>query len=58
MWKKCSEDRLIRDVDLDWLTETAVLVGSPQTFLQCRALGWDSGRYEAWLAKTFMALAS
>ncbi len=56
MWKTCSDDRLIRNVDLVWLTETTLLVASPQTFLQCRALGWDLDRYEAWLAKTFTAL--
>jgi AcrR family transcriptional regulator len=57
MWSRCSDDRLVRNVDLTWLTQTTLVISSPQTFLHCRALGWGLEEYEAWLVKTYTSLA-
>jgi AcrR family transcriptional regulator len=48
---------LAADVDLDWLCDTAGVLGHANTYLLIReTLGWTSGQYRTWLATTWERL--
>lgn len=57
-WATAAADGLLPDhVDLPWLTDTAALLGSADTFvLGTRLLHWTPDEYERWLLTTWKAM--
>lgn len=57
-WAAAASDGLLpNNVDAHWLTDTAALLGSADTFLLgTRLLHWTPGDYEHWLLMTWKAL--
>jgi AcrR family transcriptional regulator len=59
-WTRMAEDGLLpAGADVEWLGDTASLLGSPHTYLlMTQTLGWDFGAYEKWLRTTWTRLAA
>ncbi|HEY5358662.1 MAG TPA: helix-turn-helix domain-containing protein [Streptosporangiaceae bacterium] len=59
-WTTAAADGLLGPgADVDWLAQTAALVGAAQTYLlAARTLGWDPDAYERWLILTWHRLAA
>ncbi len=57
-WTTAASDGLLPDhIDLQWLTDTAALLGSADTFLLAtRILHWTAEDFERWLLTTWRAM--
>lgn len=57
-WTTAASDGLLPDhIDLQWLTDTAALLGSADTFLLAtRILHWTPDDFERWLLATWRAM--
>ena len=57
-WTQAAADGLLpAGVDLDWLADTAGILGSADTYLHiCRTLSWTADAYEQWLLTTWRRL--
>ena len=59
-WHRMSDDGLLPpSTDLEWLTETATLVGHAETYLLIvKTTGWSNDAYRDWLITTWHRLAA
>ncbi len=59
-WSRLREDGLMHpDCDLEWVTATCGLLGSPETYLHMtRTTGWSPAEYERWRYRTWRHLAT
>jgi AcrR family transcriptional regulator len=58
-WAAMARDGLLaQDADLDWLTDSAAILGAAETYLlTTRLTSWDLDAYQAWLADGLTRLA-
>lgn len=58
-WTTAAHDGLLPPgADVDWLADTAALLGAAETYLLAtRTLRWDADRYEQWILATWRRLA-
>lgn len=55
--RMASDDLLAPDADLDWLIDTAAVLGGADTYvLVSRMFGWDLDTYQRWLETTLKRL--
>ena len=59
-WTRMSDDGLLDPkTDLDWLIDTATLLGAAETYLLItRMIGWDLDTYQDWLVTSMTRLAA
>jgi AcrR family transcriptional regulator len=59
-WTRMSDDGLLDPkTDLDWLIDTATLLGAAETYLLItRMIGWDLDIYQDWLVTSMTRLAA
>jgi len=59
-WSRMASDGLLDPaVDLDWLIDTAAVIGAAETYLLItRMLGWDPDTYQSWIASVFTAIST
>lgn len=59
IWTGMVDDGLLPPNDLEWLIDSASVLTAAETYLLCTDLhGWSFDMYEAWLARTLIALLS
>jgi AcrR family transcriptional regulator len=60
MWTRMADDGLLdQAIDLEWLIDTASLLGAAETYLLItRMTDWDLDGYELWLSRTWTSLTA
>jgi AcrR family transcriptional regulator len=60
MWTRMADDGLLDPaIDLEWLIDTASLLGAAETYLLItRMTDWDLDGYELWLSRTWTKLTA
>jgi AcrR family transcriptional regulator len=60
MWTRMADDGLLDPaIDLEWLIDTASLLGAAETYLLItRMTDWDLDGYELWLSRTWTSLTA
>jgi len=60
MWTRMADDGLLDPaIDLEWLIDTASLLGAAETYLLItRMTDWDLDGYERWLSRTWAELTA
>ena len=60
MWTRMADDGLLDPaIDLEWLIDTASLLGAAETYLLItRMTDWDLDGYELWLSRTWTRLTA